>query len=96
MKIKEWHAVAAWRWQMPEDDVCGICRNPYDSTCSKCKFPGDDCPLRMLLSTSFLMIEMIYTDVAVTIILTIPVVLGQCGHSFHKVRDLILMCFTSD
>jgi anaphase-promoting complex subunit 11 len=46
--IKEWNAVAAWRWDMPDDDVCGICRNPYDSTCSKCKFPGDDCPLCML------------------------------------------------
>ena len=45
--IKEWNAVAAWRWDMPDDDVCGICRNPYDSTCSKCKFPGDDCPLCM-------------------------------------------------
>ncbi|KAF1949926.1 RING/U-box [Byssothecium circinans] len=43
--IKEWNAVAAWRWDMPDDDVCGICRNPYDSTCSKCKYPGDDCPL---------------------------------------------------
>jgi anaphase-promoting complex subunit 11 len=43
--IKEWNAVAAWRWDMPDDDVCGICRNPYDSTCSKCKFPGDECPL---------------------------------------------------
>jgi anaphase-promoting complex subunit 11 len=45
--IKQWNAVAAWRWDMPEDDMCGICRNPYDSTCSKCKFPGDDCPLLM-------------------------------------------------
>jgi anaphase-promoting complex subunit 11 len=43
--IKQWNAVAAWRWDMPEDDMCGICRNPYDSTCSKCKYPGDDCPL---------------------------------------------------
>jgi anaphase-promoting complex subunit 11 len=45
--IREWNAVAAWRWDMPDDDVCGICRNPYDSTCSKCKFPGDECPLCM-------------------------------------------------
>ncbi|KAF9698976.1 hypothetical protein EKO04_002961 [Ascochyta lentis] len=45
--IREWNAVAAWRWDMPDDDVCGICRNPYDSTCSKCKFPGDECPLRI-------------------------------------------------
>lgn len=44
--IREWNAVAAWHWDMPDDDVCGICRNPYDSTCSKCKFPGDECPLR--------------------------------------------------
>ncbi|RDI84282.1 hypothetical protein Vi05172_g5570 [Venturia inaequalis] len=29
--IKQWNAVAAWRWDMPEDDVCGICRNPYDT-----------------------------------------------------------------
>lgn len=49
VKIKEWNAVAAWRWDMPDEDVCGICRNPYDSTCSKCKFPGDECPLRKLL-----------------------------------------------
>lgn len=49
--IKEWNAVAAWRWDMPDDDVCGICRNPYDSTCSKCKFPGDDCPLCGFLPT---------------------------------------------
>lgn len=47
VEIREWNAVAAWRWDMPDDDVCGICRNPYDSTCSKCKFPGDECPLRM-------------------------------------------------
>lgn len=45
VKIKSWNAVAAWRWDMPEDDMCGICRNPYDSTCSKCRFPGDECPL---------------------------------------------------
>lgn len=44
--LKQWSAVAAWRWDMPADDMCGICRNPYDSTCSACKFPGDACPLR--------------------------------------------------
>ncbi|KAF2141079.1 uncharacterized protein K452DRAFT_299128 [Aplosporella prunicola CBS 121167] len=45
--LKQWSAVAAWRWDMPADDMCGICRNPYDSTCSACKFPGDACPLLM-------------------------------------------------
>lgn len=49
--IKQWNAVAAWRWDMPDDDMCGICRNPYDSTCTTCKFPGDECPLRTLYSS---------------------------------------------
>lgn len=45
--IKEWNAVASWRWDMPEDEVCGICRVQFDGTCPTCKFPGDDCSLRM-------------------------------------------------
>lgn len=45
--IKEWNAVASWRWNMPEDEVCGICRVQFDGTCPTCKFPGDDCPLCM-------------------------------------------------
>lgn len=47
VNIKEYHAVAFWRWDLPneDDDLCGICRVQYDGTCSKCKFPGDDCPL---------------------------------------------------
>ena len=43
--IKEWNAVATWRWDMPEDDVCGICRVQFDGTCPTCKYPGDDCAL---------------------------------------------------
>ncbi|EEA26726.1 ubiquitin-protein ligase Anaphase Promoting Complex [Talaromyces marneffei ATCC 18224] len=43
--IKEWNAVASWRWDMPEDEVCGICRVQFDGTCPTCKFPGDDCSL---------------------------------------------------
>ncbi|QRD92389.1 putative anaphase promoting complex subunit Apc11 [Aspergillus flavus] len=43
--IKEWNGVATWRWDMPEDDVCGICRVQFDGTCPTCKFPGDDCSL---------------------------------------------------
>jgi hypothetical protein len=45
--IKEWNAVASWRWDMPEDEVCGICRVQFDGTCPTCKFPGDDCSLCM-------------------------------------------------
>ncbi len=54
--IKEWNAVASWRWDMPEDDVCGICRVQFDGTCPTCKFPGDDCTLRKW--TSDLALEM--------------------------------------
>ncbi|TPX15337.1 uncharacterized protein E0L32_004614 [Thyridium curvatum] len=45
VKIKQWNAVATWRWDLPEDDVCGICQNHFDGTCPSCKFPGDDCTL---------------------------------------------------
>ncbi|EGE86591.2 anaphase-promoting complex subunit 11, variant 1 [Blastomyces dermatitidis ER-3] len=43
--LREWNAVATWRWDMPEDEVCGICRVHFDGTCPTCKFPGDDCSL---------------------------------------------------
>lgn len=29
--IEEWNAVALWRWDMPEEDVCGICRVQFDA-----------------------------------------------------------------
>jgi anaphase-promoting complex subunit 11 len=48
--IKQWNGVATWRWDMPEDEVCGICRVQFDGTCPTCKYPGDDCALRMYLS----------------------------------------------
>lgn len=46
VKIKKWDAVATWRWDLPEDDVCGICQAHFDGTCPTCKYPGDDCSLR--------------------------------------------------
>jgi hypothetical protein len=45
VKIKKWSAVATWRWDLPEDDVCGICQNHFDATCPGCKYPGDECSL---------------------------------------------------
>ncbi|KIY45086.1 RING/U-box [Fistulina hepatica ATCC 64428] len=51
VNIKHWHAVAHWRWDTGnndtdnDDDVCGICRVPYEGCCPSCKMPGDDCPL---------------------------------------------------
>lgn len=50
VKIKKWNAVATWRWDIPEDDVCGICQVHFDGTCPACKYPGDDCSLRELAS----------------------------------------------
>ena len=53
--IKHWSAVAQWRWntgsadQNDDDDVCGICRVPYEGCCPSCKMPGDDCPLSACL-----------------------------------------------
>jgi anaphase-promoting complex subunit 11 len=47
VKIRKWNAVATWRWDIPDDDVCGICQVDFDGTCPTCKYPGDDCSLRM-------------------------------------------------
>ena len=52
VKIKGYHAVAEWKWDLPKDadDTCGICRVQFEGTCSKCKYPGDDCPIGELSS----------------------------------------------
>ena len=46
VRITKWNTVATWRWDIPEDDVCGICQVHFDGTCPTCKYPGDDCSLR--------------------------------------------------
>jgi anaphase-promoting complex subunit 11 len=38
-----WHAVAVWKWDI-EEDVCGICRMPFEACCPGVAYPGDDCP----------------------------------------------------
>lgn len=52
MKVtfKAYHAVAEWKWDLPEDsdDTCGICRVQFEGTCAKCKYPGDDCPIGII------------------------------------------------
>ena len=52
VKIKKWNAVATWRWDIPDDDVCGICQVHFDGTCPTCKYPGDDCSLRTFTSVA--------------------------------------------
>ncbi|ODV88802.1 hypothetical protein CANCADRAFT_29261 [Tortispora caseinolytica NRRL Y-17796] len=43
--IENWQGVAAWHWDVPDEEVCGICRANFDNTCPGCKYPGDGCPL---------------------------------------------------
>lgn len=45
VKITNWSSVATWRWDIPEDDVCGICQVNHDGACPSCKYPGDDCSI---------------------------------------------------
>ena len=44
VQINNWHAVALWTWDAG-DDVCGICRMPFDGCPPDGKFPGDDSPV---------------------------------------------------
>lgn len=76
VKILKWNAVATWRWDIPDDDVCGICQVDFDATCPTCKYPGDGCPLRM-----------IPLNVLSSIMLTPIADSGKCGHNFHMVGD---------
>lgn len=49
--VVEWNAVASWHWDLQvndlgvADELCGICRVPFDGTCPSCKYPGTECPL---------------------------------------------------
>ena len=81
--IKEWNAVATWRWDIPEDDVCGICQVHFDGTCPSCKYPGDDCSLRTLNSISSPFLEMLWTFLDG--MADFVEVSGKCGHNFHMV-----------
>ncbi|GME95359.1 hypothetical protein B5S28_g1699 [[Candida] boidinii] len=43
--LNNWYAVYSWQWDVPDDELCGICRVSFDGTCPTCKYPGDGCPL---------------------------------------------------
>jgi anaphase-promoting complex subunit 11 len=81
--VKQWHAIAQWQWDTgkmdengdPEEDVCGICRVPFEGCCPTCKVPGDDCPLsRSSLQSRLLTVA--------NNSLTLQV-WGECSHVFH-------------
>jgi Anaphase-promoting complex subunit 11 RING-H2 finger len=76
--IRKWNAVATWRWDIPEDDVCGICQVHFDGTCPSCKYPGDDCNLR-----EYKLYDLIRD--AICMLTLSPIVSGKCGHNFHMV-----------
>mmetsp|Transcript_13863 Transcript_13863/g.19146 ORF Transcript_13863/g.19146 Transcript_13863/m.19146 type:complete len:86 (+) Transcript_13863:43-300(+) len=44
VKINRWHSVGRWRWQVGENDMCAICRAPFEACCPECNAPGDNCP----------------------------------------------------
>lgn len=62
VKIRKWNAVATWRWDIPDDDVCGICQVHFDGTCPTCKYPGDDCSLRTFCSQPYQPAMLTYTS----------------------------------
>ncbi|KAI0252698.1 anaphase-promoting complex subunit Apc11 [Lactifluus subvellereus] len=82
--VKQWNAIAQWQWDTgkmdengdPDEDVCGICRVPFEGCCPTCKVPGDDCPLSRFLLVQSSVQEM--TDNA-----PILRVWGECSHVFH-------------
>lgn len=44
VEVLSWHGVASWSWNAG-DDVCGICRCPFDGCPPEAKYPGDDAPV---------------------------------------------------
>ena len=78
VEIRKWAAVATWRWDLPEDDVCGICQNQFDGTCPTCRYPGDTCSL----------CERSLSRRSPTTLTFVPVS-GKCGHNFHMVSTML-------
>ncbi|KAI8339145.1 anaphase-promoting complex subunit Apc11 [Chlamydoabsidia padenii] len=45
MNIKSWTMAAYWKWDVKDEDICGICQSDLDGCCQQCLMPGDDCPV---------------------------------------------------
>lgn len=74
-------AVAEWKWDLPEeaDDTCGICRVQFEGTCARCKFPGDECPIRKWIVSNALR----STRKSAENVANPSIVIGACRHCFH-------------
>lgn len=45
LRVKKVHAVAKWKWLgIADENVCAICNNNFESTCSSCYAKGTFCP----------------------------------------------------
>lgn len=73
VKILQWNALATWVWDIENEDMCAICRHPFEQPCPKCKVPGDDCVPGKELNISMKITENIY----------LIKVAGECNHHFH-------------
>ncbi|AOA63884.1 Catalytic core subunit of the Anaphase-Promoting Complex/Cyclosome (APC/C) [Komagataella phaffii GS115] len=78
--IQNWHSIFAWHWDVPGDEVCGICRVAFDGTCPVCKFPGDQCPIGKFFDCLFCFVIL---RSHVGHVLTFCPAIGSCHHSFH-------------
>ena len=48
VRIKKFHAVAQWSWNVgngSDDEVCGICQSAFEGCPPGVKFPGDESPV---------------------------------------------------
>jgi anaphase-promoting complex subunit 11 len=80
VKIKRWHGVAKWKWEVADEEVCGICRMPYEACCPGVKYPGDDC---RLVGKCCSLLNSRVTCVTSFSCCFFFLVWGQCGHAFH-------------
>ena len=73
-------AIAIWKWNgVAVDDQCSICRQPFDGCCTECKFPGEDCPLGLIVLYS----PHIGRSQLIIYLFFLITVWGQCTHCFH-------------
>src|SRR3546814_10313703 len=77
--LHRWHAVAVWKWGIDED-VCGICRMPFEACCPGVAYPGDDCPPGRRVSNDRCWW---LCDNKMTMHVLWGAVWGECAHAFH-------------